>query len=446
MVLVILSFGFIMAVLDTTGVALAIPELEKYLSISTIQSTWIINAYILGLGGTLLLSGNLAEKYGDRSLFVWGMLMFGVASVICGFSTNFIQIILFRFIQGVGASLFMPSSMSLLFNFYDDSGTRAQMLGLWTSIISVATGTGSLIGGFLISNFGWRAIFFINVLFSLAAVIFVSMKLKNSIKAKSRKINYVDNVILVIAITTLILFLTVGKQAGYTKTVPLVLIAAFIILLVILIVRERKSEFPIVPLELLTNRVFSISNLLGFIVNISLYALVVVFGLYYQNFLHYSAMLSGLLILPGMIVLVLGNLFYAKKVKTVSSLKLAQWGIIVTIVGATVLTLVSIFDDSNLIIIIAGFAVMCLGVGLLTPATTTLLMESAGTKLASVAGATLNTNKQLGGLFGTAIVGLVIATVPNEWSKVIMIVFGLNVIMYLMGLGLTTLIKDDIKG
>lgn len=175
-ILIILSLGFIMAVLDTTGVVLAVPSIEKALNISFNNSIWILNSYILTLSSLLLLSGNLVRKYGATRLFITGMGLFIIASIGSGCSINVWTIVIFRLIQGAGAALFMPSSMTLLFISYPDPTERAKVLGIWTTIISVATGTGSLIGGTLITTFGWRSIFFINVPLGLIAILYILTK------------------------------------------------------------------------------------------------------------------------------------------------------------------------------------------------------------------------------------------------------------------------------
>jgi len=431
MMLIMLSTGFIMAVLDTTGVALAIPNLEVYLQLSTLQSAWLINVYILGLGGTLLLSGNLSIKFGDKRLFLTGMFLFACASAVCGLSVCFPQLLFFRFLQGVGASLFMPSAMSLLFNAYGDAKIRAKVLGIWTAIISVATGIGSLVGGFFITSFGWRSIFFINVPLSMIAIVYIYMTSTNVVRVGRKSINYFDNILLTMSIGTVILYLTIGKQLGYLSYQSLGCLLSFIVLLSIVILRERRTKNPIVPFILLRNIDFLTANLFGFIVNVSLYGLVIIFGLYYQSDMHYSAMVSGLLILPGMIILVVGNIFYTRIIKFIPVSKLIKYSISIAILGSLILMFVSILTTKRAIILVTiGFAVLSFGIGMLTPASTTLLMESAGSELSSVAGATLNANKQIGGLFGTAIVSVIVSFLVNQWQLILSVFFIVNLLLY----------------
>ena len=188
--LFILSLGYIMAVLDTTGVVLAVPHIETDMRVSLGQSIWIINAYTLALGSLLLLSGNLTTKYGAKRILLIGMTLFTLASLGCSFSPDIETLIFLRFIQGFGASLFMPSSLALLFISYPDSAKRARMLGIWTAIISVATGTGSFIGGIIINYFGWRGIFLINIPLGVLTAISILVLVKKILLILRQKLTF----------------------------------------------------------------------------------------------------------------------------------------------------------------------------------------------------------------------------------------------------------------
>jgi Arabinose efflux permease len=444
--LVIFSLGFIMAVLDTTGVVLAIPQIEKYLNIPLSQSVWVANSYILALGALLLLSGNLTAKYGAKRILIIGMSIFSLASLSCSFAVNLEMLIISRFIQGFGASLFMPSSLALLFMSYPDADKRAKMLGIWTAIISVATGLGSFIGGTLINLFGWRSIFLVNIPLGLITVISVMMLIKSNVANPKVKIDVINNILLVMTIASLIIYLVEGNQQGYGKFNLLIFIALTFIFAFILFLRERNTTAPIVPHQLLKQPRFLVSNLLGLVVNISLYGIVLVLGLYFQTELHLTPMISGLLIVPGMIVLVIGNLYYAKAVKRIKANVLATRSILFAIMGALGILVMSLITAQvPLYIIILFFAVMSLGIGVLTPATTTMLMEAAGKDFSGIAGATLNANKQIGGLFGTAIMSIVISSFAEQWQMVLGITFLINSCLYLGSWILTQKFLKDSK-
>lgn len=437
--LLVLSLGFVMAVLDTTGVVLAVPTIELKLNISLTNSIWILNSYILALSSLLLLSGNLARKFGSKQLFMMGMLFFVIASIGSGLSKNIWMMVFFRLLQGSGAAMFMPSAITILILSYPDAKLRAKMLGIWTTIISVATGTGSLIGGSLVTNFGWNSIFFINVPLGIIAILYISnLKIENP-HDRLLKVNILDNVILFGTLSTLVIFLIgISQKTNFSKLSVTIFGILFILFATLLLILERKSQRPIVPIELLKRPPFLISNLFGFVINVSLYGLTLVLGLYFQSRLGFSAMIAGLLILPGMGSLVLGNIFYTKKIKNMDLKKLVKASTKIAIIGSLLFLLSAIlFNPLSQWIIILVFALLSFGIGMLTPATTTILMNSAGKTYSSIAGAALNVNKQIGGLIGTTLMGIIISIYGSNWYMILILTFSIQLLLYIV----TTLIN-----
>lgn len=431
--LFILSLGFVMAVLDTTGVVLAVPEIKKFLVVSISDSIWIINAYTLALGTFLLVAGNLANKFGARKMLVTGMSLFIVSSLGCSLAGNIDLLILLRFVQGFGASLFMPASMAILYQSFSATGKLPKMLGIWTTIISVATGTGSFIGGTLIQYFGWRSVFLINVPIGIVTVGYVLMTVDRDQLTTNVKIDLVSNLLLVLTISSLVIFLVEGNQFGYTGWRILSFLIATILFGILFVIKVNRSSAPIIPKRLLVKPEFTATNIVGFLTNVSLYGIVLVLGLYYQMALHLSSMIAGLLILPGMTVLIIGNVFYTKYANTIGSKKLAVYATIVTLLGASLMFIVSfLVQPVPAWIIIINFAIMSIGIGVVVPASTTLLMQASGKQYSSIAGATLNANKQIGGLFGTAIMGMVIANLGSNWNEIIQMTFLINVGLYVL--------------
>lgn len=432
--LVILSVGFIMAVLDTTGVVLAVPTIEAELHIALNDSIWILNSYILALSSLLLVSGNLARKFGAKRLFITGMIFFVLASIGSGISTNIWTMVFFRLFQGAGAAMFMPSAMTILFLSYPEEKVRSRMLGIWTTIISVATGTGSLIGGSLVTNFGWNSIFFINVPLGVVAILYIqNLKIEDP-QDRLLKINVLDNFVLFGTLASLVIFLVkVSQKSGYNKSGVIFFGVLFMLFSVFLVFLEKNAKKPIIPIDLLKRPQFLISNLFGFVINISLYGLTLVLGLYFQTKLGFSAMIAGLLILPGMGSLIIGNIFYTKKIKNTNIMRLVGVSTIITVVGSALFLLSAVFINplSQWTIIII-FAFLSFGLGMLTPATTTILMNSAGKEYSSIAGASLNANKQVGGLIGTTLMGIIISSNGSNWYVILIVAFAIQLLLYIV--------------
>ncbi len=429
--LLVLSLGFVMAVLDTTGVVLAVPEIKQFLTVSISDSIWVINAYTLALGTFLLLAGNLASKFGARKMLITGMLLFVSASFGCSLAGNIDLLIGLRFVQGLRAALFMPSSMSILYKAFAETGELPKMLGIYTSIISVATGTGSFIGGTLIQYFGWKSVFLINVPIGIVTMLYILVNVKPDTAITSTKIDVVSNALLVLTVASVIVFLVEGNQFGYGRPGILAFLVAAIVFAGLFGIRLRFSQAPIIPWVLLKQPEFTVTNIVGFLMNVSLYGIILVLGLYFQEALGLSSMIAGLLILSGMAVLIFGNLFYAKYSMTLGPKRLIIAGAFLSLVGAALMAISSlVLKPVPLWLIIVTFAIMSVAIGVVVPASTTLLMEAAGNQYSSIAGATLNANKQIGGLFGTAITGIIISSLTSNWIGIVQTTFMFNVGLY----------------
>ncbi|MBU5271846.1 MFS transporter [Staphylococcus caprae] len=431
--IVILSLGYVMAVLDTTGVVLALPHIENNLNIDLNNSIWIINIYILALGSFLLLSGSLTNKYGSKLILIIGMVLFTLASLGCMISINFEMLTFFRFLQGIGATLFMPSSLALIYIIFPNKEKRASMLGIWTTIISVATGTGSFIGGTIVNLLGWRGIFLINIPLGIVTLFSVMLLINKNIKSTKTKIDLVGHLLLIISISSLVIFLIEGNRFGYLKlSIILCLVLSFTTIL-ILIIQQNFSNKPIIPTNLLKSTNFLIPNIIGLIINISLYGIVLVLGLYYQKSLGMSAVFSGLLILPAMIILVIGNITYTKliKVKPLNYIILISMAIIL-FACIIIPILINISDRISLVMLVIMFSTMNYGIGILTPAITTLLINNVEKQHIGIAGASLNANKQIGGLFGTSLMSVIVSLFNNDWNSIILMTFILIAILYFL--------------
>jgi DHA2 family methylenomycin A resistance protein-like MFS transporter len=321
--------------------------------------------------------------------------------------------------------------MAILYKRFAETGDLAKMLGIWTTIISVATGTGSFIGGALIQSFGWRSVFLINIPIGLITITYIAMNVSKDQVPRNNQIDVLGNSLLILVISSLVIFLVVGNQFGYANWKMMAFLLAAILFSIAFGFRAIHSPAPIIPRTLLMKPEFTAANLVGFLTNVSLYGIVLVLGLYYQMALHFSSLIAGLLILPGMTVLIIGNIFYTHQAKLIGPKKLALGSTGLTLIGAiAMLVIASTIRPIPVWAIILNFAIMSIGIGVVVPASTTLLMQAAGGQYSSIAGATLNANKQIGGLFGTAIMGIIIANLGTNWAMIIQLTFVVNIGLY----------------
>ena len=156
-ILIAMAMGFIMATLDVTVVNVAVVNIQETLGLTLYSSTWIVDGYILSFAALLLAGGALANRFGAKNIYDW-FNYFVFASLLCTVATTGNTLVIGRIIQGVGAALFMPSSLNLLVLSFPNEKKRAKMFGIWSAIVSIASGTGPFIGGLLVNTFGWRSI------------------------------------------------------------------------------------------------------------------------------------------------------------------------------------------------------------------------------------------------------------------------------------------------
>ena len=178
LVLVALCLGFFMILLDTTIVNIAIPHMSEHLDASLDQILWIINAYILVYAVLLITAGRLGDLYGPKQLFLVGLVIFTAASAACGFAQSPTQLIIFRVIQGVGGALLTPQTLSVLTMIFPPD-KRGAAFGIWGAVAGVATLAGPMLGGWLVTDFGWRWIFFVNVPVGMVTLVLAGIVMPN---------------------------------------------------------------------------------------------------------------------------------------------------------------------------------------------------------------------------------------------------------------------------
>lgn len=432
--LFILALGFLMATLDVTIINVAIPEVRQSLSINLSQATWVVDGYILTFAAFLLISGSLANRYGAKNIYVSGLTVFVLASVLCAQASSGNMLIISRLIQGVGAALFMPSSLSLLAHSYTDEKQRAKMFGIWAAIVSIASGIGPFIGGTLVNFAGWRSIFYINLPIGIVALIFTYKFISNTSIVK-QKLNVLDHLLGIISLSALSYVLIQGPHIGWSSNYILGTVVLGGISFILFVWRERKISNPIMPRELFKNSKFSSSNFVGFLLNFSLFGGIFMFSLFLQEAKDSTAFMAGLQLVPMMAVFIIGNLCFSKLSNKYRPVHLMFFSLVMSAMGSLVLVIL-LSPSTPYWLIALVFSITNLGVGITVPAMTTTVMAVAGKENSNIAGATLNANRQIGALVGVAIMGLIIS-LSNDWYLSAANSFGAMAILYSLAAVLT---------
>ncbi|MEC1980563.1 MFS transporter [Bacillus cereus] len=412
-ILIALAIGFIMATLDVTVVNVAVVNIQETLGLALYSSTWIVDGYILSFAALLLAGGSLANRFGAKKIYMIGLIIFVFASLLCAIATTGNILVMGRVIQGVGAALFMPSSLSLLVVSFPDEKKRAKMFGIWSAIVSIASGTGPFIGGLLVNTFGWRSIFIINLPIGMIGIVVAFVIIPNVLPEKE-KINVANHLIGIIAITLLAFTLIEGPSYGWSSSQILGGIVGTVLTAILFVYAERKSKNSVVPRVLFQKETFTSANIVGFLINFALFGGIFMFGLFLQKAYGASPFVAGLQLLPMMSVFVIGNLLFAKMVTKFGSNLLLFIALFIASIGSVLLMF--LVKNVSYIGIALIYSVVNLGIGIAVPAMTTIVMKSAGRENGNMAGATLNVNRQIGALVGIAIMGIILNESSN-WYR-----------------------------
>ncbi|MCC2507988.1 MFS transporter [Bacillus cereus] len=432
-ILVSLAMGFIMATLDVTVVNVAVADIQEKLQISLSSTTWIVDGYMLFFASLLLAGGSLANRYGAKNIYLIGLTIFVIASVLCALAPTGTILIVARSIQGVGAALFMPSSLSLLAISYPDANKRAKMFGIWSAIVSISSGLGPFVGGVLVNTFGWRSIFLINIPIGIIGLLMAYFIVSSS-PGKKGNLNIFNHILGIITLAGLSFTLIEGPSLGWSSSSIIIALIVTIVTATLFISIERRVKDPIIPMKLFNNSSFSSANLVGFLINFALFGGIFMFGLFLQKAKGASPFIAGVELLPIMAVFVIGNLLFAR-LTTRLGVKIPML-VSITIAGIGSLLLMFSVSSAPYWILAVIYAIANLGVGVAVPAMTATVMQAAGKEHANIAGATLNANRQVGALVGVAIMGVVLHE-AHSWYNGATIAFLVMSIAYLVASFLT---------
>ncbi|MGW1468075.1 MFS transporter [Streptomyces sp. NPDC002308] len=408
-----LATGFVMAALDVTVVNVAGAAIQEDLHASLSELTWIVDGYVLVFGSLLLLGGGLANRLGAKTVYLWGMAVFFVGSLGCALAPDAAVLVAARLVQGAGAALFMPSSLSLLVLSFPEKRERPRMLGLWSAIVATSAGLGPSVGGLLVGAFGWQSIFLLNLPIGVVGIL-LTMRCVTAAEVHPVRLAVPGHVLWIVALAALSFALIEGPRLGWGAGA---LLAAYALLVVsggALVARERRAEHPVMPWGLFRRPSFSGANLVGFLFNFALYGSMFMLALYLQHSRGAGPLEAGLELLPMTVWFPLANLVYARVSARFSNGALLTLFLVVAGVASLAMTGISASTPYWIVAVAVGTA--NIGAGVISPGMTAALVDSAGPENANVAGSVLNANRQIGTLVGIAAMSVVLAAV-QDWNR-----------------------------
>jgi EmrB/QacA subfamily drug resistance transporter len=408
-VLIVLSLGFFMTLLDLTIVNIAIPNMLDRLHASLDDVLWVLNAYALILAVLVITCGRLGDLLGQRTMFVAGIAVFTLASAACGFAPNPDALIAFRAVQGLGAAMLMPQTLAMITMIFP-ADRRGAAFGVWGAVAGVATIAGPTLGGLLVTAFDWRWIFFVNLPIGVAVFI-ASFLIIPGIKTGRRHRLDIPGVILAsAALTALCYGLVEGQQYNWGKitgfiSIPLIFGAAVVLGAVFLIDQGRRQHGePLIPYALFRSRNFSVMSWVACTLSVGMLGIFLPFTIYLQSALGYSALKAGLTLMPSSLVMIFLAPVLGKLTDKIGGKYILMTGLTLFAVGMGTMVLVagpaSKWYDFLPSLLVAG-----VGMGATFAPMTTVAMRDIEPRLAGAASGVMNTTRQVGSVIGSASVG-----------------------------------------
>ena len=409
-VLGVMSLSVLMVFLDNTVVNTALPAISRELEASTATLQWVVDSYSLVLAGLLLLGGTIGDRFGRRRWMFAGMTVFGLAAVGAALSPNAEVLIAFRALQGVGAALVMPATLSILTDVFPRE-ERTMAIGVWTGVGALGIGLGPAFGGYLVDHLGWAAVFWMHIPFVLAALIGLVAIVPESRDQRARGLDVPGGVLATVGLIALVYGIIRGSEAGWTSSEILSAFAVAAGAIVAFVVTELRAAEPMLPLRFFRQRDFTASVL---IIGLMMFAMFVSFFFltqYFQLVQGRSALSAGLLILPTSAAMMVAAPLSSVAVKRVGPRALISTSMVLMAAGILMLTQVEV--DTSSIYIIAALATFGFAGGLGMAPLTDTVMAAVPVDDAGIGSAVNDVTRELGGALGIALIGSLV----NGWYR-----------------------------
>jgi EmrB/QacA subfamily drug resistance transporter len=411
LVLLVLTTGFFMILLDTTIVNVAIPAMSTGLNTTLDQILWVLNAYILVYAVLLITAGRLGDLFGQRTLFAIGLFVFTLASALCGISQTVNELIAARILQGVGGALLTPQTLAILTSIFPPE-RRGAAFGVWGGVAGLATIAGPTIGGAIITYISWRWIFFINVPIGIAALIATFVIIPDLRPGRRQGWDLVGVALASGGLFGIVFGLIEGQRYSWGQisstaiTIPEIL-GAGAFLIVLFIFWERFQTQPLVPLSLFEDRNFAVANWIAAAISFGMLSMFLPITIYLQSVRGFSALTAGLTIAPMSLTSMVVAPFAGRFSDRVGGKYILMTGISLFTIGMATLAFVA-GPDSTWVNFLLPTIIAGAGMGMTFAPMTTVAMRNISPRIAGAASGVLNTIRQLGAAIGSAVVGAIL--------------------------------------
>ncbi len=400
-----MCFALFMVMLDNTVVNVALPSIQRDLDAQISELEWVINGYTLTFAVLIATGGRLGDIFGRRLMFLAGVVIFAITSATAGFAQNPEMLIASRAIQGIGAALMMPATLSIITHAFP-AAERGKAIGTWAGVSALALSIGPVVGGFLTEYVSWRAIFFINLPVAAGAVAATVFAVRESRdETVSGRVDYPGVIALTASLTAIVLALIEGNSWGWTSTAILSLLIGGAIVLAVFVAIELRVRAPMVEFSLFRTRQFIGSNLVAFIITFAMMGTFFFMAIYMQDILGYGALEAGIRFLPTTMVIavvapIAGRLADRLGPATPMSAGLA-------VLSVSMFLFAGIDTSTTYAGLIIPFVLMGLGIALVMSPMSTAAMNAVSVQKSGVASGVLQMSRMIGASVGIAATGAI---------------------------------------
>jgi EmrB/QacA subfamily drug resistance transporter len=409
-ILAVVATAFFMTILDVSIVNVALPSIGRSLNFSRANLQWVITAYAIAFGGFLLLGGRAADLLGRRRVFIVGVIVFTVASLVCGLAQSEGMLIISRAVQGLGGAIISPAALSIVMTSFEEGAERNKALGIWGALGGSGAAVGVLAGGVLTKYLGWEWIFFVNVPVG-AVVLMLTPRIVPESRREGSERNYdaLGAVLVSGGLALLVYTISRAPDVGWATARTILLLVASVALLVAFLVNERRVDDPLLPFHIFRVRTVTGANVVGALLGAVLFANFFLLTLYVQNVLGYSALKTGVTF-----VATAGTAVVAAGVAQALTTKVGPKPVIA--VGLALLTGGMIWysqipvHGSYASDLLPGYLMVGVGIAFSFVPVSIAALAGVAEREAGLASGLINTSQQVGGAVGVAIASTVFTT------------------------------------
>ncbi|WAZ21371.1 MFS transporter [Streptomyces cinnabarinus] len=400
--------GQFLVVLDVSVVNTALPSMRTGLGLSEQGLQWVVNAYAIAFAGFMLLGGRAGDLYGRKRMFLVGLGLFTLASLGGGLAQDDWQLLLARAVQGLGAAVLAPSTLTILTSAVPEGPARARAIATWTAVGAGGGAAGGLVGGLLVEVLSWRWVLLINVPVGAVVLFGAARWLAESRTGDGRRLDLPGAVLVTAGLATLAYGISQTEAAGWTATATLVPLVAGLAMIGLFLAVEARTTAPLMPLGLLARRSVSSANVSMFLCGSAMFCMWFFMTLYTQNVLGYTPLEAGLALVPSSLAVVAGSKLAPRWMPRFGARVLAALGTLVAAIGFAWQSTMTVDSSYVLTIMIPGILMM-FGAGLTATPLAALAISGAPPQEAGLVSGLVNTSRVMGGSLGLAVMSTIAA-------------------------------------